>query len=265
MINKVLGIQCFVKYDTTKILLEHLSQCYDKENYTVVFMIDSTINMPYKNREHWIENNNKVSELVSEYASKNIHKDTIVLKNESNLGVFRTCYKLISYCMELSDYVIFLEDDIILGKDALMFYHQAFLFNQKDERMFGVHTAGPQQIPKSENDLFILKQCNWIGSAEFGIGKKVWQQYGHIRGQKPHGDIDFGHACRNNNMYTISPIVSRSCRIGIHHTDSFSGYYRNNIDPNQNQNCSPASDNFLISDLEYINYSSNLRTCLNIL
>jgi GR25 family glycosyltransferase involved in LPS biosynthesis len=259
MINKVLGIQCFVKYDTTKILLKHLSQCYDKENYIVIFLIDNTINMPYKNREHWIENNNKVSELVSEYASKNIHKDTIVLKNESNLGTSRTCYKLINYCMELSDYIIFLEDDIILGKDALIFYHQAFLFNQKDETMFGVHTMGSRQMSKLEKDLFTLKKCNWIGSAEFGIGKKVWQKYGHLRGQRPHGAFDFGNACRHNNMHTIFPIVNRSCRIGIHHADSYSGYHNNNIDQNRNQNCSPVSDNFVISDLEYINYGSNLR------
>lgn len=83
MINKVLAIQCFVKYDTTKLLLEHLSQCCDRENYTVIFMIDSTINMRYRDRERWIENNNKVSDLVSQYASKNIHKDTIVLKMSS--------------------------------------------------------------------------------------------------------------------------------------------------------------------------------------
>ena len=260
MINKVLAIQCFVKYNTTKLLLEHLSQCYDRENYSVIFMIDSTINMPYRDREHWIENNNKVSDLVSEHISKNIHKDTIVLKNEYNLGTMRTCHNLINYAMKLSDYVIFLEDDIILGKDALLFYHQAFLFNQKDDKMFGVSSATMYgQSSESQDNIFTLKKVNWIGSAEFGVGKNVWQKYGHIRGNPPHGAADFGHACRKDNMHTIFPIVNRSCRIGIHHPDSYSGYHHNNIDQNKNQKCSPASDQFLTSDLSHINYVSNLK------
>lgn len=162
--------------------------------------------------------------------------------------------------MELSDYVIFLEDDIILGEDALLFYHQAFLFNQKDDRMFGVSSQALHgQSSESQDDIFTLKKVNWIGSAEFGVGKKVWQKYGYLRGQRPHGDSNFGHACRKDNMYTIYPIVNRSCRIGIHHPDSYSGYYRNNIDENQNQNCSPASDHFLTSNLAHINYVSNLK------
>lgn len=254
MITKILAIQCFVKYDTTKILLDHLSKCYDKENYIVVFGIDSHINMPYKNREHWIENNKKVLDLVDQYALQHLHKDTIILKNEYNLGAYQTCYKLINYCMELSDFVIFIEDDIILGKDALVFYHEVFLLNQQDERMFAVSSSGG--ISQSQTDLFTLKKFNWIGSAEFGIEKKIWQKYGQIRGKRPHGDVEFGQACRSNNMYTICPLVQRSCRIGIHHPDSFSAYHRHNMEIEQKK-CVPCSDQF--SNLDYSNYKQNFK------
>lgn len=55
MKSSVLAIQCFVKYDTLKIVLDNIYQCINVENYTVIFCIDSCLEMSIINRDHWID------------------------------------------------------------------------------------------------------------------------------------------------------------------------------------------------------------------
>jgi hypothetical protein len=249
--NKVLAIQCFVKTDTLNLLLKNLSKCYDLENYTVVFLIDSCIEMRYRNREHWVEENKKVNDIVQNYKENNLNKKNIILKNTKNLGCYVTCYNLIEYCMTLSDYVIFLEDDVILAEDALVFYEKTFTDHRDDERLFSISSASiNENFSNNKDDLYILQKRPWVNSYEFGINKKVWDKYGYIRGSSPRGDFDFGLACRNNNMYTIGPKISRSCRIGIRHQNSYSAYHHNNIELTMPNNCTPNSRHFIEQDAE---------------
>lgn len=255
---KILAIQCFVKYDTLKIVLENLLRCYNKEKYTVVFGLDSCQNMPYQNRSSWLENNKKILELITNYKKQKYHKDTIILKNEKNLGCYQTCYKLINYAMDLSEFVIFIEDDVLLGRDSLIFYEKAFDIFSNDEKLFAVSSSAVSIHEKKEKNLFKLQKCNWVPSFQFGLCKKVWQKYGKNRGNGPQGDIDFGFDCRNNDMYTLCPKISRSLRIGINHPDSYTGYYHNNIDLNYNinNNYEIDSDNF---DFNYCNYNLEIE------
>lgn len=250
MKSSVLAIQCFVKYDTLKIVLDNIYQCINAENYTVVFCIDSCVEMPYINRDHWIDNNQKIKNLLYEYKNKNYHKNTIILENEKNLGAYQTCFNLISYCMEMTDYTVFIEDDVILAQDALLFYEKAYNLYRDDPKLFAVSSA-PITGRYSDNidDFYKTQKCDWIGSCEFGISKTIWNEYGSIRGSN-HGDVNLGFACRNNNMYTICPFVSRMCRLGVYHPDSFSSYYHAKINE-QDMSCVPTSNQLLNLEKEY--------------
>jgi hypothetical protein len=243
--DKLLAIQCFVKHDTLKVLLNYLSQCVDRENYSVVFAIDSCVDMPYENRDHWYENNAIVNELLNDYKNQKYHKETIIIKNKNNHGPFVTCYNLISYCMNMSDFIIFLEDDMLLSKDALIFYQKSYEFLKDNAELFAISTTSVTNST-DKKDLYKLQKCNWVGSSEFAVTKKTWEKYGYLRGNKTAGDVDFGYACRNNNMYTFSPLVSRARRIGFYHNDSYSSYYHNKF-YNQNFEYEPDSNKFDIN------------------
>jgi hypothetical protein len=247
----VLAVQCFVKYDTLKIVLDNIYQCINRENYTVVFCIDSCTKMPYVNRNHWVDNNKKIKNLLYEYKNKNYHKNTIILENEKNLGAYQTCLNLINYCMEMTDYTIFIEDDIILAKDALLFYEKAYELYKNDPNLFAISSFPMgRTFDNNINSFYKTYKCDWIGSCEFGISKTIWNEYGHLRGSD-HGDVHLGFACRNNNMYTICPFVSRMCRLGEYHPDSFSSYYHDKINE-QDMSCVPSSNLFFNQEEEFL-------------
>lgn len=246
MKSKVLAVQCFVKYDTLSIVLQQLSKCIDRENYVLVFGLDSCIDMPYQNREHWRTNNAKVHNLILEYQKSKIYKEIIILQNQKNLGCFKTCQKLIDYCMNITDYVIFLEDDVVLSKDGLLWYEYAYMLSKEEEKLFAISSAPITGLSSnSDKDLYKMQKCDWIGSCEFGMSKSIWDKYGHLRGQAVAGDVEFGFACRNSNMYTVCPLVSRMFRLGVYHPDSYSTYYHNKavIQPDRYL---PVADSFVI-------------------
>jgi hypothetical protein len=255
MFEPIIAIQCFVKYDTLNVVLNNIYKCINREKYTVVFCIDSCTKMPYVNKDHWIDNNQKVKDIIYAYKNKNYHKRTIILENDINLGAYQTCLHLMNYCMEITDYVIFIEDDIVLAKDALLFYEKAYDLYKNDPNLFAISSSsvGDESRNNVEN-FYKTQKCNWISSCEFGISKNIWNKYGHIRGYK-HGDVHFGFACRNNNMYTVCPFVSRMCRLGEYHPDSFSSYYHDKV-KQQSMNCIPASNQLLNIEKDY-------NLCLN--
>lgn len=249
--NHVIAVQTFVKVDTFQYLLDALNSCIGIEKYTVILNIDSCSDMWYQNRLSWIENNKIIKKIAKSFQNNNFCKSVHIIENEHNLGAYTTCKNSIDNAMNFSDYVIFLEDDIILSKDALLFHENTWEIYKNDPNLFAIccGSIDMEHIDTDINNLYQLYSLSWIGSAEFGISKNIWEKYGHIRGQV-NGDIDFGMICKNSNMYTICPKIKRCCRMGIDHPDSYSAYHH----PKETyieDRCKPYSDNFNINISSY--------------
>lgn len=247
MNNKIICIPTFTKIDTLQQTLKHICLADGSENYTVVIMVDSHKDMPYKNRSDWIIKNNNILEFLDTYIKKHSFKDLIIIKTPYNYGPYRSCFHLINYCIELSNYVIFLEDDVIIAKDALILYELMFDIQDKNNDIFAVSCSSMIKKLRSsaEKDIYLLSKASWIPSYEFGINKNIWKKYGYIRGNHPGGDVQFGDCCKKSGLYTIFPKVSRCCRIGQYHEDSYSSYYHKKI-IDQYSTCLPDSDMFNI-------------------
>jgi hypothetical protein len=131
------------------------------------------------------------------------------------------CKKTIDLCLELSDYIIFMEDDSFVSKDYLLYYEYLFdHFMIFDDNIF----AGSACSVSSQNQETIneIEKVHWINSTEFSITKKVWNKFGHIRGEIC-GDTRFGYAVKANNKYSLMPRNHpRVQKLGVGHPDSFS-------------------------------------------
>lgn len=218
--NFIIGIQCFVKLETLKLVVEKLEQCYNSENYTLMLFVDSSNNLLYKKRPDWITKNKEVKDYIDSYKSDKF-KSIIKYYEKQNLGPYVGCKKTVDLCFEHSDYVIFMEDDSVVSKDYLLFHE--CLFNQFmlfDENIFA--GSASSVVVENTDKLYEVEKVHWINSTEFSMTKKMWSQFGHLRA-KICGDVELGKAVKQNNKYTLMPRKTpRMCKIGRGHPDSFS-------------------------------------------
>lgn len=217
--NFVIGIQCFVKLDTLRSVLEKLENCYGVEKYTLVLFGDSSNELLYKKRLDWIPKNIAVLEYIEGYSS-NKFKSIVKHYSAKNLGPYEGCKKTVDLCLDYSDYIIFMEDDTVVAKDYLLFYES--LFNQfilSDDNIFA--GSASSVISHNTERPYHVQKVHWVNSTEFAITRQKWQEYGYIRSQIC-GDVKFGQAVKSNGKYTIMPRVRRMSKIGQGHPDSFS-------------------------------------------
>jgi len=247
--NYVIGIQCFNKLDTLEIVLNHLENCYGVDKYTLILFVDTSHNMPYTTRLYWHELNQKVKSYVRSYSS-NRFKSIIKIESENNLGPYIGCKKTVDICLEHSDFIVFMEDDSVVSKDYLYFYEKLFELMTNDDVFAGSACSVSRFFKESEK--YNVQKVGWINPTEFAITKHQWQKFGHLRGEIC-GDVRFGEAVKQNDKYTLMPIIPRMCKIGKGHPDSFSVLH-NAVEESKNENII-----FLPSNNFDINYYMDLN------
>jgi hypothetical protein len=228
--NHIICINAFVKLDDTFRLLEALNTCIGASQYELLISVDSTNNMPYTERDHWIEQNRELKVRLLDYSHSNNHcfKSIEIVAFGTNHHPYRSCKKIIDIGMQRSDYIIFLEDDCIVSSDYLL-YHEYMCdhYAKKDANMSAILAsycnahAAQDDNPANINK---VKQSQWITSYEMGICRQVWEKYGGYRGMPPEGDIYFAQECKNAGLFSLYPLIPR-CYRHVFQKDAYSAYY----------------------------------------
>lgn len=257
--NYVIGVQCFTKLDTLKKLLNSLENCIGISKYTLIFYIDSTKNMPFVSVEHWHNLNKDTLDFINKYSiiKQNIYNKILIFNSDINVGPYKGCKNLIDICINYSDYVIFTEDDSIVSIDYLLFYEKIFdqyIKNNNDIVGGSATSFIPICDEQHINQWLDIQKIKWINCTEFSITKNSWKHFGYLRGESI-GDIKFAEFIKNDNKYcTLFPAVSRMCKIGFNHINSFS-YYNNGKLPEE-EYCYLKTNNIYIDSN---NYKLNLK------
>lgn len=242
--KKAILIQGFVKPSEIRNLFNSLVKNEGLSDYTIFFWLDSCVNMKYKNRENWIQLNKETFDVCNQIKDANPDLKIEIFQNDFNKGTSGTCYEAISYCFDNGfDYVLFSEDDTIFSKDSLEFFNYFIVNNffiednlwaiQGESKFFDSksHQLDSNKFKKLTSQIIENNLINkfstipWVPSTQFLINKKIWKQYGHIRGQVK-GARDFGIACKENNGYSIFPIVPRVKDIGMLSENGYSRYFK---------------------------------------
>lgn len=241
MSNVAICIQAFVKTKELENLIYSLENSYHTKSLDVFVFVDSCKNMPYKNREDWIDKNNSVLRILLDKKKSNTFNKFSFFQNEENLGTAPTCYRAISKCFDLGyDYVIFTEDDTLFTKDAYDFFlKQIIRFQNKN--CWAIHGESPffdskgkkvstdlidqiSKVVENENLTHAISSMNWVNSTNFMISKEKWNSYGTFRGKKM-GAIEFGEECKKNDGFSVYPIIPRVVDIGMVAADGYSSYF----------------------------------------
>lgn len=230
MNNHVIGINTFIKTQDTLRLINSLNNCIGVDKYKLCISIDSTNYMAYENKPEWVDKNIELRNQLIELSQSNKFnfKSIELIILETNRGPYGSCKTIIDHSMKYSDYVIFLEDDCIVSYDFLL-YHEYMEqnFAYKDPKAYAIASSlmyWPKNYSFGLGKIDKVYKANWVPSFEFGITDKIWQTFGEHRGKFPEGDIYFGQACRDNNMYSFYPMIPR-CYRDVYQKDSYSAYY----------------------------------------
>jgi len=227
--NNIICINTFVKIKDVFLLLNTLNNCVNANKYKIFISIDSTNNMPYLHRDHWIVQNKILEkELIKYITSKEYNFKSIDLMIlNTNYGPYKSCKTMIDIGFKFSDYIIFLEDDCVVSKDFLL-YHE-YMYNHyvyKHPKTFAISGSSiyiPEKYDFPYYHIDKIYYANWVPSFEFGITYKIWKNFGHLR-EEQEGDIHFAQACNNLDMHTFYPFIPR-CYRNVNQKDSNSAYY----------------------------------------
>ena len=117
---KTLSISLYNRPEYTKVLLDHLDQCFGIEYYDITICCDPG------------------SKAVEKLAKNFRPNQTNVIVNDRRFGCNTNIYQSLAIGFSKSDYHIHLEDDTIPGKDCLKYFEWANGKYKEDKNIFTV-------------------------------------------------------------------------------------------------------------------------------
>lgn len=198
---KTLSVSLYNRPDYTKITLDHLSKCYDIENYHVFIFCEPS--------------NNEVIHLAQSF---NASINTTVLINPRRIGCNANIFQSLDCGFAINDYHIHIEDDIVPGKDALVFFEWCRHKFRDDPSIYTVSSYCKNTDTGIKEQEKIISRRKWYTPWGWATWKNRWDE---IR------NILFDHCMRNSHpswdcivhkllgdRYEIYPSVARTQNIG---------------------------------------------------
>lgn len=202
---KTLTVSLYNRPEYTEKTLQHLSECFDIENYQVGIFCEP--------------GNKKVIELAQEFTKA---KHTFVVVNKTRLGCNANIYQCLMNGFSTNDYHIHIEDDTVPGKDALLYFEWARHEFKEDPTVYTVTAYSKNNNPNKpiDQEKYVVKN-RWFTPWGWATWKDRWQSliqpalYKHcveMGRDLPSWDIIVTEA--RQNRYEVYPRVARTQNIG---------------------------------------------------
>lgn len=209
---KTISISLHKRPDYTKVLLDHLSRCYNIKDYVIVICCEPS--------------NSEVIDLA-----KNFMPDrTEVIVNPKILGCAWNIFQCLSIGFDNSDFHIHLEDDTIPGRDFLSYCEWAKDSYINDQEVFSIsgyvnvntkilekQQHNNHYSPKSEN-INLVNKRKWYTPWGWATWKNRWNLVRNNLYNRLTTDKNISWDWHLHNIvrekYEIFPLVSRIQNIG---------------------------------------------------
>lgn len=161
------------------------------------------------------------------------------LRNERNLGPCKTCQVALDFALSVHDRVVFTEDDAVFARDSVTWFdnmtrHDDFLsaqiwavagesifFDSKGVAISPAFREAARGFAIERRLVPAYVSLNFVPSTCFATNRRKWREFGATRGQ-PVGDVDVCDRCRDEQKFTLFPVVPRVSDVGMLHPDGHS-------------------------------------------
>lgn len=202
---KSISISLYNRPDYTKILFDHLNNCFGIEDYKIIICVEPE--------------NNEVIELSKLFRPN----DTYLYINDSKYGCQTNIFQCVSIGFNLNPtFHIHLEDDTIPGKDCLKYFEWASEKYKDDDSIFNISGYVNSDNPMENccnlrtDDIMATSRRQHFTPWGWGTWIDRWQtikkdwDFGYV-----HGGWDVNMAKRlRGDRYEIYPEISRIQNIG---------------------------------------------------
>lgn len=201
---KTISISLYNRPQYTKVVLDHLDNCFDIENYKIFICCEPI--------------NSEVINLAKSFRPQ----QTQLIINPRKLGCNINIYQSLSIGFQNNDYHIHIEDDTVPGKDFLLYCEWARHYYKDIKEIFsvsGYSNANNESIPQSipfNNDNNIVCYRNWFTPWGWATWIDRWNYIENalkFSAQRRESWDIFVHQAKKN-LLEVFPKVARIQNIG---------------------------------------------------
>jgi hypothetical protein len=218
---KTLSISLYNRPKYTKILLDHLAECYDINQYLIFIYCEP------------------VNEEVISLAKQFRPNQTIVKINSERFGCNKNIYQCLDAGFNINDFHIHLEDDTIPGKDFLIYCQYLGNVYKNDQNIFSIsgyvncNNSNMDKLfvePSESYDVYSYR--NWFTPWGWATWSDRWPIIKSAFEESINKDSswDFFVHSKLQDKLEIFPLVSRIQNIGADNGTYCpnAGWHRNN-------------------------------------